>query len=187
MTEAIGTFAGKQSGVYKAMFVASKAFAVAQSVVSITSGIAQALNNPFPANLAFAASVAAQGATLLTTIRGTNYGGGRQYGGPVSAGSLYRINETGMPEMFTGSNGSQYMLPNRAGSVTPADKVAGGVEWTIIVNEAPPGMRASVDNEARIVSFAVAQAEANFVSQVSGNSGPMWNAMRGASNVQGRL
>lgn len=139
MAEIVGEFAGKQSGVYKAMFAASKAFSIAQSVISITSGIAQALNNPYPANLAFAAQVAGQGAALISTIKGTNFGGGRQYGGPVSAGTMYRVNETGRPELYTASSGEQYMLPNRNGKVTPANKVGGkhgggGSGWSGDVN-----------------------------------------------------
>jgi len=34
--------------------------------------------------------------------------------------------ETGRPEMFTASNGSQYLMPTANGSVTAADKVGGG-------------------------------------------------------------
>lgn len=139
MAEVVGEFAGKQSGIYKAMFAASKAFSIAQSVISITSGIAQALNNPYPANLAFAAQVAGQGAGLISTIKGTNFGGGRQYGGPVGAGTMYRVNETGRPELYTASSGEQYMLPTKNGKVTPANKVGGeqgggGGAWTGDVN-----------------------------------------------------
>ncbi|PSW53017.1 hypothetical protein, partial [Photobacterium leiognathi] len=36
------TFAGKQSGIYKAMFAASKAFAIAESIIKIQQGIANA-------------------------------------------------------------------------------------------------------------------------------------------------
>ena len=57
-------------------FKTQKKFAIASSLVSIASGVAQALNNPYPANLGFAAQVAAQGAGLISTIRSTNPSGG---------------------------------------------------------------------------------------------------------------
>lgn len=61
--------AGKQSGIYKTMFAVNKAFAIAQSMISITSGIAQAAANPFPKNLVAMASVAAATASLISNIQ----------------------------------------------------------------------------------------------------------------------
>ena len=120
------TFAGEQSGIYKAMFAASKAFALADSIIKIQQGIAQASALPFPANLAAMGTVAAATAGIVSTIASTNYGGGRQYGGPVNAGSLYRVNETGKSEMFVGSNGSQYMIPGKNGRIVSANDIGSG-------------------------------------------------------------
>ena len=64
--------AGKQSGIYKAMFVASKAFAIAESVIKIQQGIANASSLPFPSNLAAMASVAASTANIISTIQSVN-------------------------------------------------------------------------------------------------------------------
>ncbi|MEQ4692670.1 tape measure protein [Providencia manganoxydans] len=61
---------GEQSAVYKAAFVANKAFAIAQSMLSIQQGIAMAAANPFPMNLAAMASVAAQTASIVSNIQG---------------------------------------------------------------------------------------------------------------------
>ncbi len=61
-------FAGKQSGIYKAMFIASKAFAIADAIIKIQSGIASALSLPFPANLPAIAQVAALGASIISNI-----------------------------------------------------------------------------------------------------------------------
>lgn len=52
-----------------------KKFAIADAIINIAAGVTKALNNPYPANLGFAAQVAASGAKLLTTIKGTNPGG----------------------------------------------------------------------------------------------------------------
>jgi len=62
------TFAGEQSGLYKAMFAVQKAAAIAQSMVAIQTGIAMAAANPFPANLAAMASVAAATASIVSNI-----------------------------------------------------------------------------------------------------------------------
>lgn len=51
---------------------AQKAFAIADGIVNIAAGVAKALNNPYPANLGFAAQVAAQGAGLIATIKGAS-------------------------------------------------------------------------------------------------------------------
>ncbi|HAT5574213.1 TPA: tape measure protein [Proteus mirabilis] len=43
--------------------------------------------------------------------------GARKNGGPVDAGSMYRVGEGGKPEIFKASNGSQYMIPGDNGRV----------------------------------------------------------------------
>lgn len=131
------TFAGKQSAAYKAMFAVSKAFAIADAVVKIQQGIANAMSLPWPANLAAAASTAAAAAGIVSTIKGATFGGGRQYGGPVDAGTMYRVNETGRPEMFTARSGEQYMLPTKNGKVTPANKVGQGGAAAARSNDGP--------------------------------------------------
>ena len=62
---------GEQSGIYKAMFAASKAFAVAESIIKIQQGIASAAALPFPANIPAMGIVAAQTAGIVSTIQGT--------------------------------------------------------------------------------------------------------------------
>ena len=76
---------------------------------------------------AAAASAAAAAAALGTpAIASAPLAGARQYGGAVTAGSLYRVNETGQSEMFVGANGSQYMIPGRNGRVIAADDIGSG-------------------------------------------------------------
>ncbi len=182
------SFAGEQSGIYKAMFVASKGFAIADAILKIQQGIANASALPYPANIGAMASVAAATGSIISTMQGVNYGGGRQYGGPVSAGSMYRINETGRPEMFVGSGGRQFLMPNTSGQVVPADELGGGGGgWTINVYGAPAGTTASVNNESRTIEIAVARAEANFVNQMRENSGPQFQALTSSTNVRPRM
>jgi len=63
------TMSGEQSSAYKAMFAVEKAFAIAQSIVAIQTGIANAMSLPFPANLSAAATVAAQTASIISNIQ----------------------------------------------------------------------------------------------------------------------
>lgn len=181
-------FAGKQSTAYRAMFAASKAFAIADSIIKIQQGIANSgSSSPFPLNIAAMGTFAANAASIISTIKGTNYGGGRQYGGPVSAGSMYRVNETGKSEMFVGANGSQYMIPNQSGKVVSADNVGGGgVHWTFIVHNSASGAQVEqpiIDAQAKTVTLAISAV----AGQILENSGPVWSALRSATNVQGRL
>lgn len=142
-SDALGAMVGvlrnsghEQSGIYKTLFAAQKAFSIASSIVAIQAGIANAASLPWPANLAAMASVIAATASIVATIQGTSYGGGKQYGGPTSAGTMYRVNEGGRPEMFTAANGAQYMLPTTAGSVTPASAVERGrSQSTTVINQ----------------------------------------------------
>ncbi len=75
MADVAGAFAGKQSGILKAMFAASKAFSIAESIIKIQQGIANAAALPFPANIGAMASVASTTAGIVSTIKGTNLQG----------------------------------------------------------------------------------------------------------------
>lgn len=67
------------------------------------------------------------GAALLATMALAKSAGGRQYGGGVAAGGMYRVNETGAPEIFNAANGRQYMMPNQRGEVVSnKDATSGG-------------------------------------------------------------
>lgn len=68
-------FAGEQSGIFKAMFAAEKAFAIASAIISIQQGIASAAALPFPANIPAMASVAAATAGIVSTIQSTGLAG----------------------------------------------------------------------------------------------------------------
>ena len=68
LADAARVYAGEQSDIFKVLFAAQKAAAIAQSLVAIQTGIAQAAANPFPANLAAMASVAAATASIIGNI-----------------------------------------------------------------------------------------------------------------------
>lgn len=117
----IADSAGKSNAAYQVMFAASKAFAIAQSTLSLNTAIMQAMADPTaltPAQkLANYAAIASAGASLLSNVASISYGGGREHGGPVSANSMYQVGENGKPEIYQASNGSQYMIPGDNGRV----------------------------------------------------------------------
>lgn len=94
-------FAGEQSTTFKALFAASKAFAVAESVVKIQQGIANAASLPWPSNLGAMASVVSATAGIVSTISGTNYSGAYDNGGIIPAGKIGLVGEIG-PELVEG-------------------------------------------------------------------------------------
>ncbi|HBN5581137.1 TPA: tape measure protein [Citrobacter freundii] len=121
---------GKSSGAYIAMFAAAKAFAIAQSTLSLNTAIMQAMADPTaltPAQkMANYAAIASAGASLLSNIASVSMSGGRRYGGTVSAGNAYRVNEDGRSEIFQTAGGQQAFIPNQSGKIIPADKAGGG-------------------------------------------------------------
>lgn len=163
MASATATFAGEQSGIYKAMFAASKAFAIAEAAVKIQQGIAAAAALPFPTNLPAMASVAAATASILSNISSVNMSGGRRYGGPVAADGMYRVNENGRPEVFQGANGQQFMLPNQRGEVVSNENATsgGGNGVNVVVNinqsaEKAGTMARTNDGETEMIDIFVA-------------------------------
>ena len=94
-------FGGKQSKAYKVMFAASKAFAIADSIIKIQQGIANAAAMPFPANLAAIASTVAATSSVLSNIQSVNYAGAFDEGGKIPAGQFGIVGEYG-PEIVNG-------------------------------------------------------------------------------------
>lgn len=98
---------------------------------------------------ATAASIATQGGAVaagqaamasgVPAMNGLLLAGGRQYGGPVAANGMYRINENGAPEVFNAANGQQYMLPNTRGEVVSNKDASSGGSTVINVNISSDG------------------------------------------------
>lgn len=82
-------------------FQAQKNAAIATGLVNIGAGVAKALNNPYPANLGFAAAVAAQGASLINTIKSVNPSG--QGGSSFSSGGAATLPTQPQAAPFVGN------------------------------------------------------------------------------------
>ncbi|NDJ59459.1 hypothetical protein GWD52_21230 [Enterobacteriaceae bacterium 4M9] len=120
---------GENNAAYKALFAVSKGFASAQAALNLQLALSNALaSGPFPWNLSAMAQVASAGGSLISSIANVGYSGGRRYGGGVSAGNAYRINEDGRSEIFQTSSGQQMFIPNKSGKVVSADNAGGGVQ-----------------------------------------------------------
>ncbi|QLW25263.1 tape measure protein [Enterobacter sp. RHBSTW-00422] len=101
----------------QAAATASLASTMAQATVAASAWAPAAMS----ASIATMGSAAAVGQTAyagsLLAAKGMAVAGARYNGGPVDAGSMYRVGEKGKPEIFQASNGSQYMIPGDNGRV----------------------------------------------------------------------
>lgn len=71
MANVAATAGGKQTAAYKVLFAASKAFALANAIVNMQAAISSAAaSGPFPANLGFMATMAANMAGVISAIQG---------------------------------------------------------------------------------------------------------------------
>ena len=97
--------------------------------------------NSIPATAAITSTTAA---AVLANKAGAVTGGLRN-GGLTVPGGMYRVNEGGAPEIFTGGNGQQYLLPNKRGQVVSnADATGGGAAAPIVnINNYGSGTQAS--------------------------------------------
>lgn len=184
-TQAIGAVVDWGLAQVKAVIMGQSAQAAATA-----SGIAQgaALQAAYtPA--AIAASIASFGGAAVAGLSGIASAApaaaaiitaSRKSGGNTTAGNIYRVNEGGAPEIWTGNNGSQYMMANKNGQVTSnadATSNGGGINIQVYNNSS----RAQVQTETgenemgRFVSFYIEDWE---------SGGPMSQATMSLTNVQ---
>lgn len=101
----------------QAAAAASLASTMAQATAAASAWAPAAMS----ASIATMGSAAAVGQTAyagsLLAAKGMAVAGARYNGGPVDAGSMYRVGEHGKPEIFQASNGSQYMILGDNGRV----------------------------------------------------------------------
>nr|WP_261336005.1 tape measure protein [Enterobacter hormaechei] len=194
LASVIENSAGKSNAAYQVMFAASKAFAIAQSTLSLNTAIMQAMADPTaltPAQkLANYAAIASAGASLLSNVASISYGGGREHGGPVSASSMYRVGEGGKPEIFKASNGSQYMIPGDNGRVISNRDIGGGggafhFSPVIHLNGDYSAQQQAMLEAA--VKRGAQQGYAMAVSDVASGKGKLSNALANNFNTSQRI
>ncbi len=120
----IGQIAGMMNQQNEDQFLAWKALASAQAVISTAlavAGILGAESKLGVAAIPLAITAGAIGAAQIGIIAGTQFKGAREKGGPVSGGSTYLVGEKG-PELFT---------PGATGMITPNHVLSSGQGVTI--------------------------------------------------------
>src|SRR5699024_5553319 len=127
----------------KALMAMMKASAIAQTIIQTYQGAQQAFTamSAIPV-VGPALGVAAAGAAIaggMARVASIRAQGTRRQGGPVSPGSMYRVNEGGRPEVFQNNLGQQYMIPNERGKVISNSDAKGGGGVVVNIHNAPPG------------------------------------------------
>ncbi|HGD3320836.1 TPA: hypothetical protein ACI4AV_002986 [Proteus mirabilis] len=102
----------------ESMATAAQASALAQAAAAQAAWAPAALS----ASIATLGAAVATGTSSYTAAMAASktmglVAGARKNGGPVDAGSMYRVGEGGKPEIFKANNGRQYMIPGDNGRV----------------------------------------------------------------------
>jgi hypothetical protein len=189
-------FSGKQSGLYRGMFAASKAFAVAESIIKIQQGIANAASLPFPSNIPAMGSVIASTASIVNTIKSTQMGnmahngisevpmlGGRtESDWTLKAGERVYTNQSAnqIDQMYSAIMAMQSQrfalndpsMPNQ-NRMAANGGVASAQPWVIHIHEAEPGTSAEIDDEAKVIRIMMKDAQSGgqyygYISQTLG-------------------
>ncbi|CNH63082.1 Phage-related minor tail protein [Yersinia intermedia] len=93
---------------------------------SITASMAPAAAATSVATMGTAATFGLAAMTAAIPAMIGLFGGARKNGGPVSAGSMYRVGEGGAPEIYQAGTGKQYMIPGDNGKVISNKDMQGG-------------------------------------------------------------
>lgn len=164
MAGVMANAAGQQSAAYKAMFAASKAFAIAESIINIQLALSEAAKLPYPANLVEYARVASQTASIVSNIQsvtmsfatGGYTGDGGKYtpAGIVHKGE-YVITKEATSRLGIGflnhlNYGRGYATGGAVGSIpsTGYRPMAGGSISVKVINNGEP-VNASVEQRQR--------------------------------------
>lgn len=147
----VGVEALKNMIIGQTIGAASSAASIAQATL-VASAWAPAAAMASLATLGGNAVPAAAGITSTVGLAtGLALTGMRKNGGPVSAGGLYQVGESGLPEIYQASNGRQYMIPGDNGSVI-SNKDLQGSGGVVVYNNIQNYSGATVDTQATMNS-----------------------------------
>lgn len=131
MAGVMANAAGQQSSAYKAMFAASKAFAIAESVINIQLALSEAAKLPYPANLVEYARVASQTASIVSNIQSVTMsfatGGYTGDGGKYTPAGIVHKGEYVITKEATARLGRGFLDHLNYGSVRRGFANGGGV------------------------------------------------------------
>lgn len=130
--------AAQQAGIAAttAASVAGTATSTAASTSAAAATTAAWTPAALVASVASFGGAAAIGVAALLGVMAMSGGiaGKRKNGGPVSAGGMYQVGESGLPEIYQASNGRQYMIPGDNGSVISNKDLQGGASGGVVIN-----------------------------------------------------
>lgn len=86
------------------------------------------------ASVASMGTAAAIGLGAVAGVIGMSLLGKRKNGGPVTAGGMYQVGESGLPEIYQASSGKQYMIPGDNGKVISNKDIQGAGGGGVVIN-----------------------------------------------------
>lgn len=164
----------------------SQATQAAATGASMTASYAPAAATASIASFGGAAAAGLAGmAAALPQMLGL-VSGGRQFGGAVSAGKNYEVNETGRPEILS-TGGKQFltMPQGQSGQVTPLSGTGSGSNVNVIVNNNAAGTEATATEGTdadgqRTVTIAVNKV----AEQIRRNTGAVASALNSSTDIK---
>lgn len=155
----------EQSKTYKAMFAVSKAFSIAESIMSIQTGIAKAAELGWPMMIPALASVVSTTAGVVSTIQGTSFSA-HDNGGQIPAGGVGLVGEFG-PEFISGP--AQVM--SRKQTMDAVRGGGGGSTVVNIINQVPETeveeRRTKEDDGSETIDFIIKQVKTELTTEIA--------------------
>lgn len=152
------------------------AISAAMAPAAAMTSLATAGTNSAPAMAGISATVG-----LAKTL---SIAGALKNGGPAQEGSMYRVGENNLPEIFQASNGHQYMIPGDSGRVISNKDLTGGGGGVVVYNNVINNSSAQVSSSARDNGDGSVTIE-TIVSDISEN-GPIGQAISRNYNANRR-
>ncbi|MGX8931561.1 tape measure protein [Proteus mirabilis] len=134
--------AAQQSAIATTTAVQTAAIGTQTAVSTAAAATTTAAWTPaaIMASIASMGTAAKIGLAAITVLGVGAIAGARKNGGPVDAGSMYRVGEGGKPEIFKANNGRQYMIPGDNGKViSNKDMQGGGMNVNVVFNDYSSG------------------------------------------------
>ncbi|MCE5371326.1 tape measure protein [Proteus mirabilis] len=134
--------AAQQSAIAATTAVQTAAIGTQTAVSTAAAATTTAAWTPaaIMASIASMGTAAKIGLAAIAVLGVGAIAGARKNGGPVDAGSMYRVGEGGKPEIFKANNGRQYMIPGDNGKViSNKDMHSGGMNVNVVFNDYSSG------------------------------------------------
>lgn len=165
------------------MSAASAATIAQAAAISAAMAPAAAMTSLATAGANSAPAMAGIGATV-GLAKTMSIAGALKNGGPAQEGSMYRVGENNLPEIFQASNGHQYMIPGDSGRVISNKDITGGGGGVVVYNNVINNSSAQVSSSARDNGDGSVTIE-TIVSDISEN-GPIGQAISRNYNTNRR-